>query len=86
MNSTMMHIRTDKKVKAQAEVILKHLGLNTTTAVNLFFRAVTEYKGIPFEIKIRTPNKDTVDAINELENGGGFVCNSVDDLFKKGSK
>lgn len=82
MNSTMLHIRTDKAVKKQAETVLKDLGLNTTTAVNLFLRAVTEYNGIPFVIKSKKPNKETLEAIKELESGGGYVCNSVDELLK----
>ena len=38
MNTTYLNIRTDKTVKEQAEDIFNQLGLNMTTAINMFLR------------------------------------------------
>ena len=38
MESTNLNIRTDKEVKLAAEKIFEELGLNMTTAVNIFLR------------------------------------------------
>ena len=38
MATTNLNIRIDKAVKDQAEVIFDELGLNMTTAVNMFLR------------------------------------------------
>ena len=38
MASTNLNIRTDKDVKEQAEQIFAELGINMSTAVNMFLR------------------------------------------------
>ncbi|MGP1494560.1 MAG: type II toxin-antitoxin system RelB/DinJ family antitoxin, partial [Streptobacillus sp.] len=38
MAKTNLNIRTDKDIKDQAEVIFSELGLNMTTAINMFLR------------------------------------------------
>lgn len=65
MATTNMNIRTDVEVKAAAEQLFNELGLNLTTAVNMFLRQAIRTGGIPFEIKVDTPNEVTAAAIAE---------------------
>lgn len=65
MATTNLNIRTDKAVKEQAEAIFAELGLNITTAVNMFLRTAVRERGIPFELKLETPNDITAEAIAE---------------------
>ncbi|MBE6903625.1 MAG: type II toxin-antitoxin system RelB/DinJ family antitoxin [Ruminococcaceae bacterium] len=65
MESTNLNIRTDKEVKMQAEKIFDALGLNMTTAVNIFLRQAIRENGIPFEVKLNIPNETTAAAIAE---------------------
>jgi len=65
MESTNLNIRTDKEIKMQAERIFEALGLNMTTAVNIFLRQVIRENGIPFEVKLNVPNDITARAITE---------------------
>ena len=65
MESTNLNIRTDKNVKAAAEKIFEELGLNMTTAVNIFLRQTIRENGIPFDLKLNVPNETTVAAIEE---------------------
>jgi len=65
MESANLNIRTDKEIKMQAEKIFEALGLNMTTAVNIFLRQAIREKGIPFEVKLNVPNESTVAAIQE---------------------
>lgn len=65
MATTNLNIRTDKAVKDQAEEIFNELGLNMTTAVNMFLRTAIREHGIPFELKLDVPNEKTVAAIEE---------------------
>lgn len=65
MASTNLNIRTDKAIKDEAERIYNALGLNMTTAINLFLRASIRENGIPFELKLDVPNEVTVAAIEE---------------------
>ena len=59
MATTNLNIRTDKAIKDQAEEIFNELGLNMTTAVNIFLRTAIREHGIPFELKLEVPNDTT---------------------------
>lgn len=65
METTNLNIRTDKDVKIAAEKIFDELGLNMTTAINIFLRQTIRENGIPFELRLNTPNTTTVAAIEE---------------------
>ena len=52
MATTNLNIRTDKAIKDQAEEIFNELGLNMTTAINIFLRTAIREHGIPFELKL----------------------------------
>ena len=65
MESTNLNIRIEKDVKIKAEKLFDALGLNMTSAVNIFLRQALRENGIPFEIKINTPNETTLAAIQE---------------------
>lgn len=65
MAATNLNIRTDKAIKEQAEQIFNELGLNMTTAINLFLRTAIREHGIPFELKLDVPNDTTAVAIEE---------------------
>ncbi|QRG86974.1 type II toxin-antitoxin system RelB/DinJ family antitoxin [Bulleidia sp. zg-1006] len=67
MATTNLNIRIDKEVKDQAEVIFSELGLNMTTAINIFLRATIRENGIPFNLKLEIPNT-TIKAIEEGRN------------------
>jgi len=63
-----MNIRMDTEVKRQAEALFGEIGMNMTTAINIFLKQSIRENGIPFEIKINQPNSETRAAINEGEN------------------
>ena len=52
-------------VKVAAEKIFEALGINMSTAVNIFLRQTIRENGIPFELKLKTPNETTALAIEE---------------------
>lgn len=59
MMTTNLNIRIDKDIKDQAEGIFNELGINMTTAVNIFLRTAIREHGIPFELKLDVPNEIT---------------------------
>ena len=65
MATTNLNIRIEKTIKDQAEEIFNELGLNMTTAVNMFLRTAIREHGIPFELKLDVPNETTEAAIAE---------------------
>ena len=52
-NTINVNIRIDEDLKKQTEILLSDMGLNMTTAVNIFLRQVLRTGGIPFEITTR---------------------------------
>ena len=65
MAKTNLNIRTDKDIKDKAEAIFNELGLNLTTAINIFLRTAIREHGIPFELKLEVPNETTVKAVEK---------------------
>ena len=64
--NTNINVRTTVEVKKRAEVILNDLGLNLSSAVNLFLKQVINYRGIPFDLRL--PNKATMKAMDDVDN------------------
>ena len=65
--STNISIRMDSDVKAQAEALFGELGMNLTTAFNIFVRQALREGRIPFEISLNQPNRETIAAMLEAE-------------------
>lgn len=55
MALTTLTARVDQKDKADFDAFCSNVGLNTSTAINLFVKAVLREKRIPFEIA-QTPD------------------------------
>lgn len=66
-NTTNISIRMDSNLKAQADALFGELGMNLTTAFNIFVRQSLREGGIPFDIKLEKPNKETAAAMLEAE-------------------
>jgi len=45
-----IHIRTESSLKAKAQDILSDLGLDMTTAINIYLNQIVHREAIPFEI------------------------------------
>ncbi len=65
--TTNISIRMDKDLKAEADALFGELGMNLTTAFNIFVRQSIREGGIPFEINLHRPNRKTVEAMLEAE-------------------
>lgn len=67
MATTNISIRMDSDLKVQAEELFSELGMNLSTAFNIFVRQSLREGGIPFEIRMEQPNKETMAAMLEAE-------------------
>lgn len=63
MAMTSLNVRMDKAIKEQAEAVFTELGLNMTTAINLFLRTAIREHGIPFSLKLDPPKSDIPNAV-----------------------
>ena len=66
-STTNISIRMDSDLKAQADALFAELGMNLSTAFNIFVRQSLREGGIPFEISLNRPNKETVAAMLEAK-------------------
>ena len=49
-----VNIRIDDNIKEKADILFSELGINMTTAFNIFIRQAIRQGGIPFDISINT--------------------------------
>ncbi len=60
-------IRMDADLKTQADKLFAELGMNMSTAFNIFVRQSLREGKIPFDISLNQPNKETIAAMMEAE-------------------
>ena len=66
-HTTNISIRMDKDLKNAAEKLYSDLGMNLSTAFNIFVRQSLREGGIPFKITTEVPNTETISAMLEAE-------------------
>lgn len=63
--NTNVSFRIDSDLKNQADALFSALGLNMTTAFNMFLRQSVREGRIPFEVTINIPNSEAISALLE---------------------
>ena len=66
-NNANISIRMDGDIKKQADALFAELGMNISTAFNIFIRQALREGRIPFDISLNQPKKDTIAALLEAE-------------------
>lgn len=67
MSTVQTQIRIDEDLKKDTTAIFAALGIDMSTAVNMFLRQVRLYKGLPFDVRIPEFKDDIVEAMREAE-------------------
>lgn len=67
MATTNINVRVDSALKQEAEALFNDLGLNMSSAINMFLRSAINYDGIPFEVRRPAPSVETQAALDEYE-------------------
>ena len=65
MATAPTQIRSDSDIKKQASDLFSNLGLDMSSAVNLFLHQCVLRGGIPFSIELPRYNQATLDAMEE---------------------
>lgn len=83
-NTTNLNIRVDEELKRKAEALFAELGLNMSTAMNIFLRHAVRYGGIPFDLRIEKPNAETLAAIDDVNHNRNMskTFESVSELME----
>lgn len=84
MKNVNVTLRVDEDLKKQADALFTELGLNLTTAFNIFLRQSVREQRIPFQISKNAPNMVTLAAMDAAENGEEMYgpYESVSDLME----
>lgn len=67
MPKVSTNISIDSETKAKAQVLLADLGMDLSTAVNIFLKQMLYEGGIPFSVTREVPNKITLEAMKEAQ-------------------
>lgn len=67
MATTNFSVRLDSDLKKHCEAIYGELGINLTTAINVFLRKSLNAGGFPFDVRIDEPNKESLLALLEAD-------------------
>ncbi len=67
MATVPTQIRIDENVKADASELLNELGLDMSTAVNMFLRQLIIHNGLPFSVTAPRYKQEVLDAVDEAK-------------------
>lgn len=87
MSQTTFSVRMDTDVKTQFDAFCNQVGMNTSTAINLFARAVLRENRLPFDITTQPPDPFYSEGnmahlrrgIAALNNGNGVEHEIIED-------
>ena len=88
MAQTNLTIRIDEELKQEAEVLFNKIGLNMSSAINVFFRKAVGSQSIPFELKAydedyhtRVKNRlENLNALQEEATASGASNMTIDEI------
>ena len=83
MSKTSMSIRLDSEVKEQAQQVFNNLGLDMTTAINIFLRQAIQYQGLPFDVRL-DESRNLLEVLTDLDQNRNMSQSfeSVSDLME----
>ncbi len=86
---TTVQARIDTKVKKDTKRILDKLGLDFSSAINLYFRQITQKKGIPFRVLTENgfteeEEREMLREVEDIRTGKkqALTFDSVDDMMR----
>ncbi|MBP8599400.1 MAG: type II toxin-antitoxin system RelB/DinJ family antitoxin [Selenomonas sp.] len=81
--TSIVQVRMNTEMKKATEHMLKSMGLNMSTAVNLLCKQILVQKKLPFEV-IAAPNAVTEKALDDIDHGIGLskVYKDTDEMFR----
>ncbi len=84
MATTNLNVRVDENLKKSAEELFNELGMNMSTAINIYLKQAVRKQAIPFELKTDVPNDETLAAIRDVREGKNLLgpFNTVEELME----
>ncbi len=67
MNDVNLNVRVNKELKNECDRLFKNLGLNMSTAINVFLTKCAKTSSIPFAIEEEKPSEKLIRALEEAD-------------------
>ena len=67
--TSIVRVKIDRNLKKEASELYADFGLDLSTAIELFLRQSVREQRIPFDIRRNQPNAETIQAIEDAQNG-----------------
>lgn len=67
MGVSIINVRLEDEDKKAFNELCNELGLNMSTAFNIFVKTMLRTGGLPFEVTVKRPNLETLKAIEEAK-------------------
>ena len=87
MANVNVTIRMDESMKRQADELFSDLGMSLSGAITVFLRQSLREQAIPFQIGRDVPNRDTLEAIEEVKrlknDPNKKTYNSFDEILRE---
>lgn len=71
--------RIDETIKQEAGAVLEQMGLSVSDAVRMMLTKIARERTFPFEL--RTPNQETIEAMEEARSGNLKRFDSIEALM-----
>lgn len=81
MSNVTIQARISAELKQEAEAVFAAIGMSTAEATRVFLQQAVNTGGLPFQPTAKAPNAETLAAMMELEDRGGQVFSTTDELF-----
>lgn len=87
MANVNVTIRMDENMKRQADELFSDLGMSLSGAITVFLRQSLREQSIPFQIGRDVPNRETLEAIEEVKrlknDPNKKTYNSFDEILRE---
>jgi len=81
MKTAIIHARVEPNTKAEAERVLRKLGMTPTEAIRVFYSQICLRGGLPFAVQL--PNQLTSDTLTKSGCGEDVeVFDSLEEMFE----
>ena len=82
MANATVRLRVNPELKAQAAVLFAAMGMTTAAAIRIFLQQAVHEGGMPFRpLLVKQPNRETVEAMAELEQGDGVRYDAAEAMY-----
>lgn len=81
MANVTVQARVSPELKQEAEAVFSAIGMSTAEAIRVFLQQAVNSGGLPFQPSAKTPSVETLAAMMELEDGGGQLFPTTEELF-----